>query len=135
MPRSNEIHRFLEMRASGRTYLEISKTLGRSKQTLINWSKEHRETIANLREIQKESIRQRYAACIETKMRVFKKLLENLEEELACRDLAGLPTDKLINTTLQVAKELASESHEPVFIFRNSEGPSDYLKDEITWKG
>lgn len=51
---------FLKMRALGHTYKSISQDLGVSKQTLINWSKELADEIANLKTIEMEAFQAEY---------------------------------------------------------------------------
>jgi transcriptional regulator len=40
--------RFIELRAKGWSFDKIAKELDKAKQTLINWSKELQDEIANL---------------------------------------------------------------------------------------
>ena len=51
MPTTDDLQTFIELRAKGVPYAAISKQLGKSKQTLINWSRDHEQDIANARAI------------------------------------------------------------------------------------
>jgi transposase len=43
---------FIQLRAQGVSYSNISKKIGKSKQTLIDWGKELEEEIRNLKAIE-----------------------------------------------------------------------------------
>ena len=47
---------FIQLRAKGYSFDKIAKELGKAKQTLIDWSKEFQEEIANVKASELESL-------------------------------------------------------------------------------
>ena len=47
---------FIELRAKGWSFDKIAKKLGKAKQTLIDWSKELQDEIANRKAIELEAL-------------------------------------------------------------------------------
>jgi len=45
---------FVELRAKGHSYSSIAKELKKSKQTIINWSKELQFEVSNLKQLYKK---------------------------------------------------------------------------------
>ncbi len=56
MADSKTIERFIELRAKGLSFDKIAKDLGKAKQTLIDWSKDYQEEIANLKALELETL-------------------------------------------------------------------------------
>ena len=52
-------HNFIKLRAKGNSFDKIAKELGVAKQTLIDWSKEFEEEIANLKAIELTDMEER----------------------------------------------------------------------------
>lgn len=115
---------FLELRADGWSYQRIAAELKVGKQTLINWSKELRHEIANLRAIQMEALQEQYGALVTHRIRLFGEKLRALERELDTRDLSELPTEKLLNLMLKYAQALGREA-----INLSFEGETVFLGD------
>ena len=89
--------RFIEMRAKDISYDKISKELGVSKQTLINWSKEFNIEISNLKAIEHESLIERYRLKEESSFKQLSDFISKIEEELGRRELKDVPTEKIFN--------------------------------------
>ena len=53
--------RFIELRAKGWSFDKIAKELGKAKQTLIDWSKELQDEIANRKALELEAL---YETCL-----------------------------------------------------------------------
>ena len=89
--------RFIEMRAKDISYDKISKELGVSKQTLINWSKKFNIEISNLKAIEYESLIERYRLKEESSFKQLSDFISKIEEELGRRELKDVPTEKIFN--------------------------------------
>lgn len=113
---TNELkRRFIELRASGASFDKIAKELGRSKQTLIDWSKELQEEIANLKAVELEALYEQYYLLKESRLRTFGDILQRMREELQGRDLTAVPTDKLLDLLLKYNTLIKEEYIEPSF--------------------
>ena len=89
--------KFIEMRAKDISYDKISKQLGVSKQTLINWSKEFNIEISNLKAIEHESLIERYRLKEESSFKQLSDFISKIEAELEQRELKDVPTEKIFN--------------------------------------
>jgi hypothetical protein len=90
------IDRFIELRAQGWTLVRISAELNVSKPTLIAWSRKHRYSIQNLRALETEVISQHSKLSRQNCLELLGEHLRRLCEELARRDLADIPTARLL---------------------------------------
>ena len=61
--------RFMELRAQGLSFTNISKELGVAKQTLINWNMDLREEIEDHKSERPEEVLQEYRPCEEKRGR------------------------------------------------------------------
>lgn len=52
--------RFIELRAKGWSFDKIAKEIGKAKQTLIDWSKELQDEIANRKALELEALYETY---------------------------------------------------------------------------
>ena len=107
--------RFIEMRAKGYSFDRIAKDLGRAKQTLIDWSKELQEEIANLKALELEALYEKYYLLKETRLQNFGEMLTKIKKELDKRDLKEVPTDKLLELLLKYNNQVKEEYIEPRF--------------------
>jgi len=111
----NTKNKFIELRSKGHSFNYIAKEINKSKQTLINWSKDFEEEIANLKGIELETL---FEACFVLKEQRIKLLASNLklvEEELDKRDLKDVSTEKLIDIAMKNISMLKNEYIEPIF--------------------
>jgi IS30 family transposase len=107
--------RFIELRAKGWSFDKIAKELGKAKQTLIDWSKELEDEIANLKALELEALYERYYLLKENRVETFGELLKKLKDEVMSRDLSDVPTDKLLELLLKYEHQLRDEIVEPRF--------------------
>ncbi len=107
--------KFILLRAKGYSFDRLTKELSKSKQTLINWSKEFEEEIANLKNIELEALNEQYFLSKEKKIEVFGKSLSNILREIEKRELSDVPTDKLMELFLKYYTMLESERTTPKF--------------------
>ena len=107
--------RFIELRAKGWSFDKIAKKLGKAKQTLINWSKELEDEIANLKALKLEALYEKHYLLKENRIETFGVLLRKLKDEIMSRDLSDVPTDKLLDLLLKYENQLKDEIIEPRF--------------------
>jgi len=119
--------RFIELRAKGYSFDKIAKELGKAKQTLIDWSKELQEEIANLKALELESLYEKHYLLKETRLQTFGDILSRLQDELKGRKLSDIPTEKLLELLLKYNSLVNEEYIEPVF--KSSEELEDERRD------
>ena len=107
--------RFIELRAKGWSYDKIGKELGKAKQTLIDWSKELQDEIANLKALELEALYEKYYLLKETRLQTFGEMLTKIKTEVERRDLSDVPTDKLLELLLKYNSQVKEEIVEPTF--------------------
>jgi len=107
--------RFIEMRAQGYSFDRIAKELGRAKQTLIDWSRELQEEIANLKALELEALYEKYYLLKENRIQSFGEMLTKLRKELDKRNLSDIPTEKLLELLLKYNTLVKEDYIEPVF--------------------
>ena len=107
--------KFIELRAKGYSFDKIAKQTGKAKQTLIDWSRELQEEVANRKALELESLYERFYLLKEQRVESFGSLLLRIREELEKRDLSDIPTDKLLEILLKVENQTREEMVEPVY--------------------
>lgn len=116
--------KFIELRAKGWSFDKIAKELGKAKQTLIDWSKELDNEIANLKALELEALYEKHYLLKENRIETFGELLRKLKDEVMSRDLSDVPTDKLLDLFLKYNNQIKEEIVEPIY------KSSDELIDE-----
>jgi hypothetical protein len=107
--------RFIELRAKGWSFDKIAKELGKAKQTLIDWSKELEDEIANLKALELEALYESYYLLRENRLQTFGAMLTKIKEEVESRDLSDVPTDKLLELLLKYNSQVKEEIIEPTY--------------------
>ncbi len=107
--------RFIELRAKGWSFDKIAKELGKAKQTLIDWSKELQDEIANLKALELEALYEKHYLLKENRIETFGVLLRKLKDEIMSRDLSDVPTDKLLDLLLKYENQLKDEIITPIY--------------------
>lgn len=107
--------RFIELRAKGWSYDKIAKELSRAKQTLINWSKELEDEIANLKALELEALYEKHYLLKENRLETFGEILKKLKDEVLSRDLTDIATDKLLDLFLKYNNQINEEMLEPIY--------------------
>ncbi len=103
------IQQFIELRSRGVSYARIAEQLGVAKGTLINWSRQHQHLIQNLRTIDWEEFLERTLASKQERLKSLSEQLRRLENELAQRDLAPVPTPRLQSMAEQLRRRIERE--------------------------
>lgn len=106
---------FIELRAKGYSFDRIAKKLGKAKQTLIDWSKELQEEIANRKALELDSLYEQYFLLKEARLQTFGEILGRIKAEAMKRDLSDVPTDKLLDLLLKYNALITEEFIEPSF--------------------
>jgi intein-encoded DNA endonuclease-like protein len=106
---------FIQLRAQGVSYSNISKKIGKSKQTLIDWGKELEEEIRNLKAIELEAIYEKYFLLKEARLQSFGIITQRIKEEIESRDFSDIPTEKLLDIFLKYNSTIKEETPEPLF--------------------
>ena len=107
--------RFIDLRAKGYSFDKIAKELGKAKQTLIDWSKELQEEIANRKALELEALYENYYLLKENRIQTFGAMITKIKEEVERRDLSDVPTDKLLELLLKYNSQVKEEIVEPIY--------------------
>jgi transcriptional regulator len=107
--------RFIELRAKGWSVDKIAKELDKAKQTLINWSKELQDEIANIKALELELLYETYYLQRENRLQTFGTMLTKIKKEVESRDLSDVPTDKLLDLFLKYNSQVKEEIIEPIY--------------------
>lgn len=106
---------FIELRAKGWSFDKIAKELSKAKQTLIDWSKELQDEIANRKALELEALYESYYLMRENRLQTFGAMLTKIKEEVERRDLSDVPTDKLLELLLKYNSQVKEEIVEPIY--------------------
>jgi hypothetical protein len=111
----NTKERFIELRAKGYSFDKIAKELGKAKQTLIDWSKDLQEEIANVKALELEALYEKYYLLKEGKIQKYGAILSKITSELEERDFSKVNTGQLLELYLLYFEKLSQEVIEPTF--------------------
>ena len=107
--------RFIELRAKGYSFDKIAKELGKAKQTLLDWSRELDQEIAQAKALELDSLYESYSLYKEARLKTLGEILSKLKKEVDKRDLTDLPTDRLLDLFLKYEGVVKESLVEPVF--------------------
>jgi IS30 family transposase len=107
--------KFIELRAQGYSFDKIAKELGKAKQTLVDWSRELQEEIANRKALELEALYEKFYLLKEHRLKTFGGTLSKLQKEIENRNLSDVPTDKLLDLQLKYLTFIRDEYTEPQF--------------------
>uniref|UniRef100_UPI00404816F8 hypothetical protein n=1 Tax=Algoriphagus sp. TaxID=1872435 RepID=UPI00404816F8 len=107
--------RFIELRAKGYSFDKIAKELGKAKQTLLDWSRELDQEIAQAKALELDSLYESYSLYKEARLKTLGEILLKLKKEVDNRDLTDLPTDRLLDLFLKYEGVVKESLIEPVF--------------------
>ena len=105
----------LECRAKGYSFTRIARETGVAKQTAIDVCKENEEVIATLNAMELEELYEEQAITSKERITAHANLLSRIRAEIENRDLADVPTDKLIDLYLKTSSALKEEVITPNF--------------------
>ena len=107
--------RFIELRAKGYSFDKIAKELGKAKQTLLDWSRELDQEIAQAKALELDSLYESYSLYKEARLKTLGEILSKLKKEVDNRDLKDLPTERLLDLFLKYEGVVNESLVEPVF--------------------
>jgi transcriptional regulator with XRE-family HTH domain len=107
--------KFIALRAKGYSFDKIAKELGKAKQTLVDWSRELQDEIANHKALELEALYEKYYLLKEHRLKNFGQTLSKLQKEIESRNLSDVPTDKLLDLQLKYLTFIRDEYTEPQF--------------------
>ena len=107
--------RFVELRAKGYSFDKIAKELGKAKQTLLDWSRDLDQEIAQAKALELDSLYESYSLYKEARLKTLGEILSKLKKEVDNRDLTDLPTDRLLDLFLKYECVVKESLVEPVF--------------------
>ena len=110
---STSINQFIELRAEGKSLRQIADKLNISVGLASKWAADHEPGISQLAFARREALRECYLSTYEGKLADLAKELQQIDAELAERDLQDVSTEFLLyrKTCLQVRAEKLA--HEP----------------------
>lgn len=115
MPQTDTKQQFIELRAKGWSFDKIAKELGKAKQTLIDWSKELQDEIANLKALELEALYESHYLLTENRLQNLGAILSKLKAEVERRSFSDLPTEKLLELYLKYSSQVREEVVEPIY--------------------
>jgi hypothetical protein len=125
------VQRFIDLRVQGWVFARLAQELKVSKTTLVEWSRTHQHTIANLKAIERENQLGQHLASGEDRMRVLGEQLRVAEAELAKRDLTALSTGRLLTLVESLRRQLRREAGPLQFVTTVDNIPVDEYADRI----
>lgn len=106
--------KYIELRASGKSYRAIASELDISKSTCQAWEKELADLIADARRERDIELMDSYSMSREARIDRLASTLDTINAELAERDLETVKTDTLLKLKLEYMRELKSEYIDPL---------------------
>jgi len=101
---TEEVEKFIELRAKGLSFDRIAEETGTSKPTLLKWSKEYGRQLGEAQYFELQALLQQYGLMRKNRVEGVSILLQAVIEELKKRagneSLSRLPTDKLFSLYL-----------------------------------
>lgn len=107
--------KFIELRAKGYSFDKIAKELGKAKQTLLDWSRDLDQEIAQAKALELDSLYESYSLYKEARLKTLGEILSKLKKEVDKRDLIDLSTDRLLDLFLKYEGVVKESLVEPVF--------------------
>lgn len=126
---------FVRRRSEGATYAVIAAELGVSPSTLVNWSREYRQDIQNLRAMRMEALQNEILNDPELRVRRMARLLSEIETELSNRKISELPTSRLFSMADTLRRRITQETGSLKFAASQDELLANEDVREFVWKG
>lgn len=123
--------RFVFLRAEGWSFARIAEDLKVSKPTLINWSRKFQFDIKNQRAIRTEALREKWLSTCDLRVNALGKQLQEVETELARRDLADLSTSRLFGLAHALRRQIQQETGPVEFTTPVSKIPADEYHEQV----
>lgn len=124
--------KFIELRAKGNSFDRISKKLGVSKNTLIEWSRQNQKEISTLSNIERDALFEAYKMNQKHQIKSLGIQLDKIKAELEKRDLSDVSTEKLINLEIRLFENI-EKLRTPVILHSEEEAWDISIGSE--WEG
>ena len=123
--------RFVQLRSQGWSFARIATELNVSKQTLITWSRKFQFEIQNARTIELEALQDQLISTRELRARKLAEQLQEVEAELAKRDLSEVPTGRLYSLADSLRRQILRETGQVRFTSPIREIPDDEYCEQV----
>jgi hypothetical protein len=127
--------KFVQERASGKSFKEISTSLNVPIDTLILWAKILKYDIGNQKAIELDEVSNRFKITKKRRIELIGNILTKIQDELDTRDYKDIPTEKLFDYLLKYSSELNKEYAPPVFTESISGMDPSVWETQVTWTG
>lgn len=125
------VQRFIELRAQGWTFARLMAELNVSKPTLIAWSRKHQFQIQNLKAIELEALSEKWLTSVTARVNSLGAQLQQVEAELARRNLAELTTPQLFAQARQLRRQIEHATGPMQFTSPVGEIPSAEYHEQV----
>ena len=95
-------HRFVELRAQGKSLRTVADELEVGLQTVVRWERELKEQIENLKAMELDALMEQHRLTAQAQIERYGVELKRVTEELQKRDLADVPTPKLYDIMVKL---------------------------------
>ena len=133
MKYEDKVEKFIELRASGKSFKEISFELSIPLSSILEFSKKYSYEINNLKAIELDDVANKYQISKSQRIEFLASLLSKFKSELNSRDLSDIPSDKLIDYLLKYSQLLGKELEPTTFKQINSGFDLADFSSEVTW--
>jgi transposase len=123
--------RFIQLRAQGWSYARIATELKVSRGTVINWSRKFRFEIGNQRAIAMEFLQEELISSRETHARALAVQLNQVEKELAARDLTQVSTSRLFSLAHSLRQQIVQETGRLQFVSPLEDIPTEEYHAQV----
>lgn len=106
---------FIILRASGETFKGIASKLDVPLPELIEWSRQLKEEIGNMKAVLFEEKESATFTKRSKRVEVLQAIAERMKDELASRDLTDVPTDKLLTLFTKITNNLKEDEQQVRF--------------------
>jgi transposase-like protein len=125
------VQRFIELRASGRSYSRICNELNVTKPTLVAWSRKHQFQIQNLKAIELEALGEKWLTPVADRVNTLGGHLQRVESEIAKRDLTELSTPQLFVAARSLRRQIEQATGPTHFTVPVAEIPRDEYHEQV----
>lgn len=111
---TDEVEKFIELRARGLSFDKIAQEMGTSKPTLLKWARDYQQELEQAQYFELQGILAQYGIMRRGRVEALSETLHMALTELRARAQAGnfadLATDKLTNLVLTLEARLEREA-------------------------
>ena len=108
-----ERRKFIQLRTEGLSFGKISRKMRISKSTLLRWSRKYESEIAELKAGRLEALREQYCLSVETKVKMWGKIVNEIMPELEERRFSNVTSEKLLDMLIKTQGKLEQAYVDP----------------------